>query len=281
MTTVTRRSVLGGALGAAGALVLSTTGCSASGGVDLRSGVLRSRHWPGQDVHWQVAMPPRFGPGPRQPSPVVVVLHGKGGDSSHAFRILHLDDHVAATGLTVAAVDGGDFYWHARRGGVDTGAMVVDDFVPMVRRLTGYAGRLAFLGWSMGGYGSLLLASQLGQQHVGAVVAESAALWTSPGDSAPGAFDDRADFEAHDVFARTRVLGRIPVRLDCGRSDPFASANQAFSRALPGAELTLDAGAHTSGYWRDHGGAQLAWIARHLTAAGTGAPARTSTGTRQ
>src|SRR5689334_12516865 len=102
MTSVTRRSVLGGALGAAGAIALSAAGCSGPGSVDLRSGVLRSRHWPGRDVHWQVGAPPQSASGPRQPSPIVVVLHGKGGDSSHAFRILHLDDHVAATGLTLA-----------------------------------------------------------------------------------------------------------------------------------------------------------------------------------
>ena len=59
-----------------------------------------------------------------------------------------------------------------------------------------------------------------------AVVAESAALWTDPGLSAPGAFDDREDFEAHDVFDRTDVLSRIPVRMDCGRSDPFVAGQQ-------------------------------------------------------
>jgi enterochelin esterase-like enzyme len=195
---------------------------------------------------------------------VVIALHGKGGDAGDAFGSLHLDDHVASTGVSVAAVDGGDYYWHARRSGVDTGAMVVDDFIPLVRKLTGYAGRLAFLGWSMGGYGSLLLASRLGPREVGAVVAESVALWTSPGASAPGAFDDRADFEAHDVFARTNVLARMPVRLDCGSSDPFRDANQAFARALPSATLTIDDGAHTTDYWRSHGGAQLAWVARQL-----------------
>src|SRR6478735_1845368 len=127
MTTVTRRAVLGGALGVAGAAGLSTAGCAGAGGAELRSGVLRSRHWPGREVHWQVAMPRPAASGPARPSPVVVVLHGKGGDSSHAFRILHLDDHVASTGLTLAAVDGGDYYWHARRAGMDPGAMVVDD----------------------------------------------------------------------------------------------------------------------------------------------------------
>ena len=113
--------------------------------------------------------------------PLVVVLHGFGGDASHAFRLLELDRHVGAAGVTLASVDGGDYYWHARRVGVDPGAMVVDDLVPTLRRLTGYQGKVSFLGWSMGGYGSLLLAWELGPDKVGAVVAESAALWTEPG----------------------------------------------------------------------------------------------------
>jgi hypothetical protein len=60
------------------------------------------------------------------------------------------------------------------------------------------------------------------------------------------------------------VLARIPVRLDCGRSDPFAEANRAFGRALPSASLTIDTGGHTTGYWRDHAAAQLRWTAQQL-----------------
>lgn len=260
MGTVSRRGLLLGAVGAATGGALALASCSGPGPT-RRSGTLTSRHWPGRDVHWQLALP---SDGNDDQHPLVVVLHGKGGDASHAFRIVRLDDHVQATGLAVAAVDGGDYYWHARRSGVDTGAMVVDDFIPMLRRLTGYTGKIAFLGWSMGGYGSLLLASQLGPERVGAVVAESAALWTEPGLSAPGAFDDREDFVAHDVFRRTDVLSRIPVRMDCGRSDPFVPGNRAFAKVLPSAELTFDDGGHTGTYWRDHAGAQLEWIAKTL-----------------
>jgi pimeloyl-ACP methyl ester carboxylesterase len=263
MSTVSRRTVLRGALGA-GVGTLALTAC-ADTRVTLRSGTFRSRHWAGRDIHWQLAMQRA---GDAHLRPVVVVLHGKGGDASHAFRILHLDDHAAANRLTLASVDGGDYYWHARRSGVDTGAMVREDFLPLVRRETGYAGKVAFLGWSMGGYGSLLLASELGPSQVAGVVAESAALWTDPALSAAGAFDDREDFVAHDVFERTAVLSRIPVRLDCGRSDPFVPGNKAFARALPSAKLTLDAGGHTAGYWKDHGPAQLRWLREQYDALG-------------
>jgi len=258
MATVTRRTLLAGAAGAGALAAVGCAGPDASG-VAVRSGSMRSTHWPGRDVHWQVAQATQDA---SASTPVVVVLHGKGGDASHAFRVLGLQEHVRDARVTVASVDGGDHYWHARRSGVDPGAMVAEDFLPLLRRETGYAGRVAFLGWSMGGYGSLLLASDLGPERVFAVVAESAALWTDAGQSAAGAFDDREDFAAHDVFdrRRTRVLSRIPVRMDCGRSDPFVPGNQAFGRALPSAELTFDEGAHTSTYWRNHGGSQLAWI---------------------
>ena len=256
MALITRRALLAGAVGAGALAAAACRGPDASA-VTVRSGSLRSRHWPGREVHWQLAQQTET---VSAPAPVVIVLHGKGGDASHAFRIMKLQEHVTSARLTLASVDGGDYYWHARAVGVDTGAMVIEDFLPLVRRETGYAGKVAFLGWSMGGYGSLLLASELGPDQVFAVVAESAALWTDPGLSAAGAFDDREDFEAHDVFERTGVLSRIPVRMDCGRSDPFVAGNTAFGKALPSAELTFDKGGHTAGYWTSHAGPQLEWV---------------------
>ncbi len=261
MATPTRRTVigaaLGAALGAAGALALG--GCGV-GGVTTRSGRLSTSSWPGYEPRWRLAMPSRRDTAP----PLVVVLHGRGGDASTAFDQLRLQDHVPRTGLAIASIDGGTAYWHRRRSGSDPGATVTEDLLPVLRDQTGYAGPVAFLGWSMGGYGALLLASELGPAKVGAVVAESAALWTAPGDSAPGAFDDREDFVAHDVFRRTRVLATIPVRLDCGNADPFVRANRAFASALPSAALTVDDGSHTTAYWRSHAAAQLDWVAARL-----------------
>ena len=259
MASVTRRSVLGAALGAGAVALLA--GCG-DDDVTWRSGRLRTSHWPGHRAQWRLALPKASKTAP----PLVVVLHGRGGDADTAFDDLRLQDHVKRTGLAVASVDGGDLYWHERRSGADPGAMVTDDLLPLLRHETGYAGPVAFLGWSMGGYGSLLLASALGPRLVGAVVAESAALWTEPGASAPGAFDDREDFEAHDVFdvSRTRTLAHIPVRLDCGDRDPFVAANRAFARRLPSAHLRIDKGTHNTDYWRGHAAAQLDWVAASL-----------------
>lgn len=250
-----RRAVL--ALAAASVLA----GCGGPAGareVEQRGGRLRSGHVP-DEVRWRLVLPPEV-------SGLVVVLHGKGGDADSAFDDLRLDDHVPSSGLAVASLDGGTSYWHPRRDGTDTGAVVVDDLLPLLVRGTGWDGPVGLLGWSMGGYGALLLASALGSERVGAVVAQSAALWTEPGLSAPGAFDDREDFEAHDVFdpARLATLAGLPVRFDCGDADPFVAANRAFGAALPTAELTVDAGGHDTTYWRAHAGAQMRWLAEHL-----------------
>ncbi|MGG5260429.1 alpha/beta hydrolase [Phycicoccus avicenniae] len=270
MSRPTRRTALGAGLGV---FATAAVGCSRDlpgtevpRDVEVERGTLRSPHLPGRDLPWVLAVPSADDTA----RPPVVVLHGKGGHAEQALTLLGLAEHVAATGLAVAAVDGGDGYWHGRRDGTDAGRMVLEDFLPLVARAYAETSRVAFLGWSMGGYGSLLLASELGPDRVAAVVTSSAALWTSPGASAHGAFDDRDDFVAHDVFADERLatLASLPVRLDCGREDPFAAANRAFGRALPGAALSLDAGGHSGAYWRGHGGAQLRWIRARVDEAG-------------
>jgi len=53
----------------------------------------------------------------------------------------------------------------------------------------------------MGGFGSLLLASQGRLPGVRAVAAMSPAVWDNYDSRIEGAFDGPADFAAHDVFA--------------------------------------------------------------------------------
>lgn len=268
---VARRALLAAAMGASALAAPALTGCSAAGGqgsrgrdsVTVHHGTLTSRHWPGRTVHWRVARPGGGAADGR--APVVVVLHGRGGDADSVTG-LHLDDHVASTGLAVASIDGGDTYWHRRRSGVDAGAVVLDDFLPLLGSMGLRTTPLGLLGWSMGGYGALLLAGSLGPRRVFGVAAESAALWQSPGDSAAGAFDDREDYQRHDVFASRGRLRGIPVRLDCGTSDPFLAADRAYAAGLPGVSATFDPGGHTEQYWAAHAGPQLAWLAARLRA---------------
>jgi S-formylglutathione hydrolase FrmB len=149
--------------------------------------------------------------------------------------------------------------------------MVLDELLP---RLAG-AGlraeprhRVALLGYSMGGYGALLLASQLGRARVAAVVAESPALWTSPGGAARGAFDDATDYRRHDVFARRGALTGIPVRIDCGLADPFYRAAKEFAGGLdPEPAGSFGRGDHGYGYWRSVAAGSLDFAGRALARA--------------
>ena len=258
-TGITRRGVLVGAV-ALPWLVACSSGTDRQAGVDLQEGTFSSRFWPGQRVRWRVARPTHQGP-VATPQHLVVALHGHGGNADWPFDSVHIERQVDRTGLAVATVDGGDFYWHARRSGIDTGRMVTEELLPLLAGRGLATDRIGLIGWSMGGYGVLLMASRLGPSRVAGVVAASAALWQSPGDSAPGAFDNRDDFVRNDVFAARGRLATIPVRLDCGRDDPFIAANRAFARGLPSAAATFDAGAHTEEYWTAHAGVQMSWLA--------------------
>jgi pimeloyl-ACP methyl ester carboxylesterase len=261
-TPLTRRGVLAGAF-ALPWLVACGRGTASPAGVERLAGTFSSRFWPGQEVRWRLARPARPAAG-AGPQPLVIALHGHGGDAGWPFDGLHIERNVLATGLALASVDGGDFYWHARRSGVDTGAVVVDDLLALLAGKGLATARIGLIGWSMGGYGALLMASRLGPSRVAGVAAVSAALWQSPGDSAPGAFDDRADFLRNDVFRARPALADIPIRLDCGSEDPFITANRAFARGLPAAAATFTPGAHNEDYWTAQAPAQFNWLARHL-----------------
>jgi len=261
-TVIARRAVLAGVV-AAPWLVACSSGADRPAAVDMQEGTFSSRFWPGQEVRWRLARPAHRG-SVAAPQPLVVALHCYGGDADWPFDAVHIERHVAPTGLAVATVDGGNFYWHARRSGIDTGAMVVQDLLPLLAGKGLATDRIGLIGWSMGGYGALLLASKLGPSRIAGVASASAALWQSPGDTADGAFDDSKDFARNDVFAVRRELARMPVRLDCGRDDPFIVANRAFARGLPSAAATFDAGAHSEEFWTAHAGAQMSWLRKRF-----------------
>jgi S-formylglutathione hydrolase FrmB len=197
----------------------------------------------------------------------VYCLHGHGDNHRFAFDQIQLPDVVAANGaaLVVAAVDGGaDTYWHPRADGTDALAMLLDDFIPMVEHQLAAPVPRALLGWSMGGYGALLAAETVPERFKAVAVA-SPALWTSPGATAPGAFDSPADYHRFDVFAGAGHLAGLAVRVDCGTSDPFYAADRHFVAALPpGHQGGFGPGSHNATYWRSLAPAQVATIAAAL-----------------
>lgn len=202
--------------------------------------------------------------------PVLICLPGRGRAPGEVLqRGLRFGDYVAdaiekrgAKPFAVAAVQASDTYWHARDSGDDAMAMLSDEFVPFIRRDLGLRGPLAVMGWSMGGYGALR-AAELHPQRFRGVCAASPALWQSFDAGVGDAFDSAADYTADDVYAEAARLRGMPVRVDCGRQDPFYEAALAFAEALPEPPAGgFEPGGHNDAYWRRVAPAQVDFINR-------------------
>lgn len=235
------------------------------------SGSLVSKARMGARCGWTVAYPP----GGADKVPVVVVLHGRGFDHESAFdpeqlgldRFLKVEVQRGMRPFALASVDGGDTYWHGRDSGEDAGAMVLEEFVPLLGELGLAVGRIGLLGWSMGGYGALSLAGRRGRDRVAGVGAMSPALWHDFDDTAPGAFDGEDDFAAATVFGRERELDGIPLRIDCGEGDPFYAATRDYVEELADPPAGgFEPGGHDLGYWRHVAPAQLRFLAHAFSA---------------
>jgi S-formylglutathione hydrolase FrmB len=218
---------------------------------------------------WSVAYPAAVTDG----LPSLVVLHGRNNDHRDAFGSHHLDRYLSAAvrsgvpAFAIASVDGGSHsYWHKRPSGEDPQAMIVEELLPVLAARGLRTDRVALGGWSMGGYGALLLASRLGASKVAAVAADSPALWTRFADSAAGAFDGSADVRANDVFSVLPGLYGIPTRISCGTSDPFLPGVRTFLSRVPSAQHELAPGAHDVAWWQHAAPSQLAFVGRTLAA---------------
>ncbi|MBV8928646.1 MAG: alpha/beta hydrolase [Mycobacteriaceae bacterium] len=221
----------------------------------------------GVNTNWAIARPPNQ----TKPLHPVIALHGKGQDAAGVMAggVEHGLAEAVQAGLppfAVVAVDGGGSYWHKRTSGEDSGAMVLTELLPMLEGNGLDTSRVAFLGWSMGGYGALLLGARLGPARTAAICAVSPALWMSYGATAPGAFDSANDFSGNSVFGLP-ALASIPIRVDCGNSDPFYSATQQFVAQLPTPPSGgFSPGGHDGGFWSQQLPAELTWLAPLLAA---------------
>lgn len=221
----------------------------------------------GISTNWAIARPP----GQTAPLRPVIALHGKGQDAAGVMAGgvesgLAQAVNAGIAPFAVVAVDGGGGYWHNRASGEDAGAMVLNELIPMLSEQGLDTSRVGFLGWSMGGYGALLLGARLGPARTAAICAVSPALWTSSGAAAPGAFDSADDYAANSVWGLP-ALASIPIRIDCGNSDPFYSATKQFIAQLPNPPAGgFSPGGHDSAFWSSQLPAEIAWIAPLLTA---------------
>jgi enterochelin esterase-like enzyme len=224
-------------------------------------------------VGYTIAYPPGHQSGDELP--LVIMLHGYGGNHADALVGMSPAQAVAIkvggrplAPMAMATIDGGNGYWTAHPGD-DPMAMVIDELIPLCRRLG--LGRspqpIGTMGISMGGYGALLLA----EKHpdlISAVAAISPAIWTSyPQARAanPTAYASAAAFAANDAVTHVTALARHPVRIASGYDDPFYPGVQVLARALPpGAVVDFASGCHTNPFFVAQEPPSLAFLASHL-----------------
>ncbi|MEE6175513.1 alpha/beta hydrolase [Mycobacterium sp. 050134] len=281
MPDLTRRAVLrmgaGAGLGAAGVFALSalldpikpqaapapfeppTAGASLP---TKLTGSFVSAARGGIKTNYVIAMPP----GQTTALRPVIALHGVDGDASQMLDMGVTEGlaQLAKQGkppFAVVGVDGGNTYWHKRASGVDSGAMVLDELLPMLTTMGFDTSRVGFMGWSMGGYGALHLGARLGPGRTAGICAISPALFTSFTGSTPGAFDSYDDWVQNSVLG-VPALNSIPLRVDCGTFDRFYFATRQFVSQLksqPAGSFSL--GGHDIAYWRMQLPGELAWMA--------------------
>ena len=217
----------------------------------------------GMTTNWVIALPP----GQNTALRPVIALHGRSGSANTVIE-LGAEDALAklvASGrppFAVVGVDGGDHsYWHRRVSGEDAGTMVLGELLPLLTSKGFDTSRVGFLGWSMGGYGALLLGARLGTPRTAGICAVSPALWTTYAGSDAGAFDSYQDWTRNSVWGLPG-LSSIPIRVDCGTSDRFYPAAREFATQLrtpPSGGFS--AGGHDVSYWRQQLPAELDWLA--------------------
>jgi hypothetical protein len=264
---LTRRTLIAGAVGGVGALtgaglLVENEVLPGRDGADLVPDVPRGPLERGilDGAGWWLRRP---GPSatPPGPTPVVLAFHPAFHTADSLLGLLGLDRFLTAAGASyaVAAIDGGRRgYWHPRDDGRDPLGLVLDRFLPMLEQAGLDVARPGLLGWSMGGYGAMVVATELASP--GPVSVASPALWQSYGDSAPSAFDGRADFAQWGMFARSGQLDQENLRIDCGRGDPFYPAVRQFRDRVPRAEVHISRGGHDAAYWTQVLPGQLAWL---------------------
>lgn len=194
--------------------------------------------------------------------PMLVLLHWR-YELPQFILWAKLVNAVAAQGarapIVVVPYSSPSSYWHNRTG-QRWGDYVTDEVIPRVADQFGAnSRRVAIGGISMGGFGALNFV-RADPGRFCAVGGHSPAVRPTYGQTAPGSFDDAADFARNDVFGTIRTNPaaylKLPIWLDVGASDPllpFVTQLDTELRAA-GANVTFHVwpGGHTWSYWSSH-----------------------------
>jgi S-formylglutathione hydrolase FrmB len=185
--------------------------------------------------------------------PVLLALHGRGA-TAQTLVDLGLPEFLTAAvragskPFAIAAVDGGDHYWHADAGD-DPQAMLRDE-VPRWLADAGLGRVFGALGISMGAFGTLLWARDTPVKP-GAVIALSPALFRTWDDArAVSGFVDEADWAGFEPLRHLDAIDGSTLGVWCGTEDPFIAAARELADRAGAAAAHFDQGAHTDGYWR-------------------------------
>jgi pimeloyl-ACP methyl ester carboxylesterase len=189
----------------------------------------------GKAVDFYTAVPAGYGAG--RGLPVCLVLHGASKTAADFASLglgRFLTDAVrrGAPPFVLAGASGGRLSWRPA-GGDDPQRMVREEIPAWCDERGFHPWRRVVWGWSMGGYGSLLLAEAY-PGFVRAVAAFSPAVT-----------------EGDDVFTSTGLLRDLPVGLWCGRQDGLYPSVRKLATTLPQppAAGSYAPGRHNFGYW--------------------------------
>jgi S-formylglutathione hydrolase FrmB len=187
--------------------------------------------------------------------PVCLLLHGRYMNAASMVGLgmpnfLEAAIRAGAPPFAMAAVDGGNSYWLARRAGDDPQAMLRTEMPGWLGGFGLSAGGgvpTAVLGISMGCFGALVYARSVARAPTLALL--SPALFRSWADArSVHAFASQTAWSAAEPLRHPGPPLRLGVW--CGREDPFyPAARQLIAQRHP-AMAHLDHGAHTPGYWR-------------------------------
>ena len=228
-------------------------------------------------VGYTIAWPPGAAPG--TPLPLIVMLHGYGGNHTNALSGMRRGkpwrssvDGQPLPPMAMVTVDGGGGYWNPHPGD-DPMAMVISELIPMCQRM--HLGRspqkIGTMGISMGGYGALLLAEKypdadprrrrhqsrhLDQLRRGA----GGQPWRL---RVSGRLRRRRRGHAH-----WRALADTPVRVASGNDDPFHPGVLALAHvaAADRRRSCCRQGCHTGPFFTAQEPPSLQFLARNLTA---------------
>ncbi|AZG46076.1 alpha/beta hydrolase [Gordonia insulae] len=242
-----------------------------AGGPPLVTGSFVSAKMGGRETRWAVARPA----GVTGRLPVVVVLHALNTNEKSIFssklemqNVLQRYVDAGNAPFALAAADAARNYFHPRADGTDGGAMILDEFLPMLAsnsELNLSTERIGLFGWSMGGYGALRLGALLGAPRVAAIAVSSPALWADPRNFPPRAFDSYDDYQANSLFGQQAAFAKIPLLISIGSSDQFFTYTRQWAAGLhPPAAFGTSAGGHTNRYWRSVLPEQVEFLGRNL-----------------